>query len=326
MYTVPTYLRSQGNQGLANAAQASDESVTPKVKAEFDTLMRGLLKPDGENNVNEEELFAALVQERVYSLKGQEIGDQFRAAYEKNKSQCTNSNGYCYFEKAARDSLKEFQAAGNLSVEEADKIHSEAFEAAQLDANHTALFDSHGGVNDPTMAVSKMEAALLAAQTMLEKISSGAVAAPSHALHAEYPALGTMPLKSSTGISVVGGTGGDPDIGSKVKSEITPRKFKIDGNEGMLWKPFAEHTGKLIMMLPPTYTGQVASITLRNAETGQKLDTGRYFSVGEGVTAREKWIFKKPGDKYPDNVNVVIKFRDGNTQTLHIAKPGKRYD
>lgn len=327
MYTVPSVLRSQSNQTVANAAQAPDAGVSTPAKSEFDTLMTGLLKPDGENNVNEEELFAALVQERIYSLKGQEVGDQFKAVFDKNKAQNTGANGYCFFEKAARDSLKEFQASGNLTLDEANKVHSEAFEAAQLDDNHTALFDSYGGANDPTMAVAKMEAALISAQAMIQKIATGAIAAPDHALNAEYPALGTIPLRSD-GVAVLGGagTGGDPKIGSKVKTEVTPRRFKIDGNEGMLWKPFAEHTGKLIMMLPPTYTGQVASITIRNSETGNKLDAGRYFSVGAGPTGREKWIFKKAGDKYPDNLNVQIKFKDGNVQTLHIAKPGKRYD
>ncbi|MBN8547969.1 MAG: hypothetical protein J0M12_01500 [Deltaproteobacteria bacterium] len=324
MYTVPSVLRAQSVQGVTNAAQDADSSIDPAVKAKFDTFMKGVLTPDKENNVNEEELFAGLIQERIYSLKGQEVGDQFKAVFDKNKAQCMGQNGYCFTEKAARDSLVEFQSSGKLTLDEANKIHSEAFEAAQLDDNKTALFDGHGGPNDPTMAVAQMEAALLAAQTMLQKISSGAVAAPNHAITAEYPALGTIALR--TDITQLGGTGGDPKIGSKVKSEITPRRYKIDGNEGMLWKPFAEHTGKLIMMLPPTYTGQVQSITLRNSETGHKLDAGRYFSVGAGPTGREKWIFKKPGDKYPDDVTVQIKFRDGNMQTMHIAKPGKRYD
>lgn len=321
MYTVPPIVNYASTQGVSQTTTSGTPATTGTVDSEFGSLMQGLLQPDSGNNVNEEELFAALVQERVYTLKGQQAGDNFKAIFDKHKSQNMGKNGYCFHETAARNALKEFQSSGGMSLDEANKIHSEAFEAAQLDGNNTALFDGIGGANDPTKATASMQAALLSAQMLLKKWDSGQTPLPDHALNAEYPALGTMALTSfSNGL-----TGSDPKIGVKDAGDFTPKGQKIDGNEGMLWKPFSHVTGKLIMLLPPSYTSQVSKITLRT-EDGKKLEDGKYFSVGAGASGREKWVFKKPGDHYPENLQVQVKFKDGNVRTIHIAKPGKRYD
>lgn len=321
MYTVPLVLRSQSSQAFATAPQTRDSSVETAQDSSFDSLVRGLLKPDQANNVNEEELFAALVQERVYSLKGQEAGDAFKATFEKSKMENAGLNGYVFLENAARDALKEYQSSGALTAEEADRIHSEAFRAAQLDSNHTALFDGHGGPNDPTRAVASIDAALTAAGALLAKYDAGSEEAPEYALNADYSAMGTLPLKSEE----VQGHGGKENIGRRRAGEYKLRNGKIDGVDGMLWKPESETQGTLIMMLPPSYTDQVQKITLRDSE-GRRIENGRYFSVGAGPTGREKWVFSKRGDRYPEDVRVDIKFRDGNVQTLLIPKPGQRYD
>lgn len=321
MYTIPPLLRSQSNQVLATRSADTSTATQESVSPEFDSLMRGLLKADGENNVNEEELFASLIVERISSLKGQSAADSFKTLLEKHKGQSMGTGGYCFVENAARGALKEYQASGALTPEEANSIHAQAFEAAQLDSNKTALFDSIGGPNDPTKAVASMETALLAAQSLLKKFDSGEITVPSHPVDGEYPALGTEPLKS-LGFGV---GGGDPGIGAKEAGEYKPKGFRLDGAEGMLWKPFSHTTGKLIMLLPPSYTKQVASLTLRDAE-GHKIDSGRYFSVGLGPNGREKWVFSKPGNRYPEDITLHVKFKDGNTKRIHIAKPGRRYD
>ncbi len=332
MYTVPAGLRSQSNQAVAPATNGQTGSGDTKVSSEFDTFMRGILKADGENNVNEEELFASLIVERIKALKGQAAADEFRGVLEKHKGLNKGSGGYCFTETAARNALKEFQGSGKLTQEEADKIHSEAFEAAQLDNYKTALFDSIGGANDPTRAVATMEAALLSAQTMLKKFDSGELKASSHPVDSEYPAMGTEPIR--TGLLSASGTDegpmgpvldGDPNIGAKEAGEVRPKGNKIDGAEGMLWKPHSHTTGKLIMLLPHNYNKQVASITLRDSE-GKKIESGRYFTTGGGTAGREKWVFSKGGDKYPKDITVNIKFRDGNIKKIHIANPGQRYD
>ena len=331
MYTLPVGLRSQSNQAVASTSNGQTSGGDNKVSSEFDTFMRGILKADGENNVNEEELFASLVVERIKVLKGQAAADEFRGVLETHKGLNKGTGGYIFVETAARNALKEYQASGKLSQEEADKIHSEAFEAAQLDQYKTALFDSIGGANDPTRAVASMEAALLSAQTLLNKFDSGELKASSRPVGGDYPAMGTEPIAtrglsaSEAELATLPVEDGDPNIGVKEAGEFRPRGNKLDGNEGMLWKPHSHTTGKLIMMLPHSYTKQVASITLRDAE-GNKIESGRYFSTGGGPTGREKWVFSKGGDRYPDDITVNIKFKDGNVRKIHIAKPGQRYD
>ena len=71
----------------------------------------------------------------------------------------------------------------------------------------------------------------------------------------------------------------------------------------ILWKPVAENGGKLVVLFPKA----VGNITIRDAETGQVLDTGRSTgpSNGYGDTVR----FNKPGSAFK---NVVIEDGDGN--------------
>jgi hypothetical protein len=314
MYSIPALLRQQLNQILAPEVAAQESSAPAKPAANFDTLVAGILSPDQNKQVNEEELFAGLVLERVYATKGQETGDAFKLVLDKHREQNTGKGGYIFEEKAARDALKEFSQSGSLSSDEADQIHSQAFGAAQLDTNLAALYDSTGGPGDSTKAILGIELALSNAKQALEKYSSGAQAVPLFGLHADYSIQG-----STTGRSI-SSTPGNID-----KTDRVGRKNKLDGNDGLLWKPVSETLGKAIMMLAPEYAGQVKSIQLVNSE-GKIVDKARYFSGGSDMYPREKWVFRRPGADYPENVTVQIKLNDGDVQRIKIPRPGQRYD
>lgn len=102
-------------------------------------------------------------------------------------------------------------------------------------------------------------------------------------------------------------SGGEPlDFRSSYKDEA-----KTDSDEGeepitksnILWKPASANDGKLVVLFPKA----VGNITIRDAETGKVLDTGRSAgpSNGYGDTVR----FNKPGSAFR---NVVIEDGDGN--------------
>lgn len=313
MYTIPALLRQQLNQVVAPKSQALE---TPQVKAPgdgFDALIRGILSPNQTNEVSEEALFAGLVVERIASLKGEEAGNSFAAVLEKQRQLKTGKNGYIFEENAARDALKEFAASGAISTDEAEQIHSQAFSAAQLDNNTGSLFDHIGGTGDPTKAVEAIDAALAKAKQVLEKYASGEISVPSHGIHDDYSVAST--LRSTNAVS-------SAEIN---KSNLSGKSNKLDGADGLLWKPVSETLGKAIMMLAPEYAGQVKSIQLVNSE-GTVIDRARYFSGGSEMYPREKWVFKRPGEDYPNGVSVRIKFNDGESQLIKIPKPGQRYD
>lgn len=322
MYTTPLTVRKQSVQALSPTTgpitREAETNGDTQATSDFDTLMRGVLKPDQANNVNEEELFAGLVLERVYALKGQETGDAFRGVLDQHKTLNTGNGGYVFNEKAARDALKAFQESGKLTVEEADKIHSEAFSAAQLDDNKTALFDSIGGANDPTRAVASIDVALAGAKALIEKYTAGTEAPPQNLLRSEYPALGIHPVSKT----ISGSLG---SLSANDKSDVTPKGNKLDGAEGLLYKPLSYTQHKAILMLPPSYAGEVKSIVMRD-ENGKVVDRAKYFSGGNPVYPREKWVFRKRGEDLPENVTIQVKFKDGSVKNIKIAKPGERYD
>jgi hypothetical protein len=162
-------------QGLFKAL--SQQVVGPKTAqatattggGEFDATLKSFLSSDPAQKVSEEELFSALVQERIKKVKGEGALKEFQEQLAQSKQTHTKAGGFVASEDATKDALRAFQAAGKLSQEETDVIYSQAFAAAQLDENKDALFDNRGGPNDPTMAVASMEQALLLSRALVQK-------------------------------------------------------------------------------------------------------------------------------------------------------------
>lgn len=94
-----------------------------------------------------------------------------------------------------------------------------------------------------------------------------------------------------------------------------------DGNEGFLWKPVSETTGKLVVLLPSSLTGKISSVKL----VKDSLDeTGRLSSVANGN--REHYRFEKAGSGYPDKTKVVVSLKAGCTISYTIPDTSERWD
>ncbi len=139
---------------------------------DFEIQLKGMLSPDQANNVSEEELFSALISERISNENGPELSDKFNSIFAIKKSEMQKSDSYIPMEDAAKEALRELRANGDLTSEQADKIYSQAFAGAQLDGNTNALYDGRGGPGDDSIAVSQLEQALLSARTITEKFDT----------------------------------------------------------------------------------------------------------------------------------------------------------
>ncbi len=154
------------NSLLRSALGSSEETTSDKdtqVEGGFDTQLRALLTPDANNATNEEELFAAILHQRIQSLKGDGAAEDFEVQLGKRKAALTRGDGYVNVEKAAKQALGDMVSAEHMTKEEAQMIRAEAFQAAQLDDNHDALYDGRGSEGDATIATADVETALLAA-------------------------------------------------------------------------------------------------------------------------------------------------------------------
>ena len=141
--------------------------------SDFNSILSGLVQPDSANNVNEEELFASLLTERIAKLKGNDAAAEYQELLETEKGLIQRADGYVSYETAAKNALSKMVASESLSKEEADQVHAEAFEGAQLDDNLEALYDGRGSENDPTIAIMSMDSALEMARLRIEAFNDG---------------------------------------------------------------------------------------------------------------------------------------------------------
>jgi len=258
----------------------------------FDMTLKGLMKPDGANKVSEEDLFSALIQERIKKEKGEDALKAFQELLATTKQSMQKPDGYIPVEDATKAALINFQTSGKLTAEEADTMYSEAFAAAQLDGNSEVLFDNRGGPNDPTIAVATMEQALMGSRVKIEKFDSGAEKAPLRSLL-------------------------EPSASKAALTGVTP------GADGFLWKPESEKDKKLVVLLPPRLSGMVANVRLMGPN-GEEIETGRYSGNGNG--GREHFRFSRAGGSYPDGLSVEVKLSNGETVRFGVGETSARSD
>ena len=90
---------------------------------------------------------------------------------------------------------------------------------------------------------------------------------------------------------------------------------------GFLWKPSGESTGKLVVLLPPQYTGHVSACFV-GTRGGSVIEQGNYAGVHNGD--REHYRYSKPGSAYPAGVVVVADLKSGGSVHWPIPSPGSR--
>lgn len=275
--------------GLLKAA-----SDTGNSQGDFNSTLKAFLAPDQSNKVSEEELFSALVQERIKKTKGESALSEFKTLFESAKQRLRKPNGFVPVEDAAKEALKEFRDTQKISKEEADTIYSQAFAGAQLDQNKDALFDGRGGPNDPTIAVAEMEQALLLSGALISKFDSGAETAT------------TRMLDEPSNVITSGGAGAPA-------SEA--------GGAGFLFKPISESDGKLVVLLPPRLAGLVKSVSLLGPN-GEVIDTGRY--TGNGNGGRDHYRFSRAGGQYQDGLTVQATLATGELVRYIIKETSQR--
>ncbi len=280
-------LPTQGN-GSADKAVSQSSSDSG-----FDATLKAFLGTDSAKKVSEEELFSALIQERIKKTKGDDALKEFQGLLSDAKTRLRKPDGFIPIEDATKEALRAFRDSGKLKTEEADSLYSQAFAAAQLDENKEVLFDDRGGPNDPTMAVAAMEQALLLSRALVEKFDAGSEKAPERSLS-----------EVSNGKVFSGGS-----------------VYPGGGDTGFLYKPVSESDGKLVVLLPPRLTGLVKGLTLIGPN-GEIIEQGRY--TGNGNGGREHFRFGKPGAQYPDGLTVQATLASGELVRYIIKETSQR--
>lgn len=273
-------------------------SESPEVLgASFHDILAQQLNPDTQGQVNEEQLFSALIYERLNTEKGMSVAEQYAAELELHG----NAVGSNAIENNARTALSSLVDQDILSSEEAEEIHAQAFKAAQLDDNTEALYDSLGSRNDPTVAVTLVELAITKAQEQVTRFTSGA----------EDAGRLSLDLVSGSPASTSTASG---------SSEIQ-RNFV--GGGGFLFKPVSESNGNLAVLLPKSMAGDVSGITLVDSQGNTIENEDSYGIYDDG---RPLFRFNRPGSGYSTNLTVEVGLKGGGVKEYFIPNPSQRYE
>ncbi len=283
---------------VASVTESSTEKSDQEAQISFSSLLSDFLPPETGQEINEEQLFATIIAERLDGMKGSDALGSYQDSFEKYMSEMTYSNGYVPVEDAARAALGDLVDRGVLSKDEAESIHAQSFQAAQLDDNLSALYDSLGS----TIAVSMVEMALESSSRMLVAFDSGEKDA------------GKMSLsyQQASGIGFVSSS-------SSESGQVT--NTTIGG--GFLFKPVSEGDGNLVVLLPSSMSGSVSKVSILGSN-GQILDQGR--GLDDYDDGRPLFRFSSPGTSYPDNITVEALMTNGESYSYAIPYPGQRYE
>ncbi len=306
-----TQTQSSGTTSGTTTTPKSNADATTSAVDDFSAYIKKALGGDTKTQVSEEELFAALIEQKLHA-EDPAAAEFFAAEKAKLSASMAKPDGYVPVEDVAAAALRATVAAGKMDKTKAEKINGEAFAGAQLDDNKDALYDDRGGENDPTIAVAQMEAALLALRTSMEKIEKGETTVAPRDLNTpsnQKPAAGGSATLNTTGSSSMSGS------------------QKLDGSGGFLWKPESDSNGKLVVLLPKDLTDAVSKVEIYSSlppTEANKLASGKF--TGNANGDRGHFRFDKPGSEYGDNVYVVATKNDGGTVSWLIEDGGKRND
>ncbi len=308
----------QPSQQVKDTATPVNPINSTASEQDFAAFITKALGGDTTKEVSEEEIFSALIAQKLHQEKA-EAGDFYSQKVAELSKTMAKPDGFIPMEDVAAAALRATVAAGKIDRTTAEKINGEAFAQAQIDDVKDALYDSRGGPNDPTVAVAKMEAALLSMKSIVEKFEKGEItAAPRDLDSPSNKAPGQM-LPGAPATNAVASNG-------KVPSGV---QNPADGAMGFLWKPVSSSDGKLAILLPATLTGSIEKVELYSAlppTEKTKLAQGRFSGTNVNEGNRSNFRFPKKGDEYGDQVFVVVTKSDGTTVTYEIDDTSKRID
>lgn len=153
MWRVMSRLRttdfSHTLKGLA-PRQPATRSTSPTFMQSFQSLLG---KRSSTEKVNEEELFAATLYDRIKDGYGDSLAADFKTAFRLNMADKPKRERISSPERAANETLTFFANSTKLSQEEVEALRSECFRAAQIDDKTDKLWDSEGSAQDRSIAV-----------------------------------------------------------------------------------------------------------------------------------------------------------------------------
>ena len=264
--------------------------------------------------INEQESYATLVHHSLTSTHPQ-LAKRFEQELKQATESYKKNHGDTNMFKISDRIVRQFVREKAITQEQYQALRNYSFGNAQLDNNRTLLSSARAedaiGDNTPVRAVSTFYKKLETNQPATsEEIAIFRAEEAKISVQKWREKQADQPIKPTNTIAIDGGI----DTLKSVDS-IAP---------GFLWKPSSESDGRLVVLLPSTFTQSVHSVSLASPSGKTDLEGGKYSGIGNG--GRLHFRFGKSGSSYPDGTNVVVTFVDGSTLRIPIKDTGTRVE
>ena len=287
-----------------------------KVEVGQSSAVMSLMKRRGK--LSEAQLFGAVMSDKVANHTSVEVAQEFKKNFRQAKRDNREKVGSRGVVEAAMFALDKLEKGGKISSDCSKVLTSESWTLSQLDNNPNDVGSRKEMMNGGVSRSSGIEQyqqrnslyecgelSLTAVSEEMLKSQRGASTA-SGAKASKIDSSAAMMTKETGSLQQAG----TPDSGN---SAIYQR--------GFLFKPVSDSTGKVAILMPPSLTGKVQSVSIYS---NNRVENGNYGGVGNGF--REHFRFSEPGSKYPPNSQVRVTLYDGTTHNVTIPNPLLRYE
>lgn len=268
--------------------------------------------------LSEAQLFGAVMSDKIAEHTSPEVAREFRKSFRQAKREEREKTGCRGIVNAAMRSLDQLVAGGRISQDCARVLTNESWTLSQLDQNP----DNVAQRSEMGMDVSRLagieqfhrnnelyeSGELPLTEVTNEMLSAQRVSSSGSSQSSVKVSAGAQNADSSGEVSVSRST--SSDFG---RSPIYER--------GFLFKPVSDSTGKVAILMPPSLTGKVKSVSIKSSDG---IESGAYGGVGNGF--REHFRFRRPGSSYSPDLSILVTLRDGTIHTVRIPDPGLRYE
>ena len=157
------------SQAAVKPVDSEKETNTEEIKTQesseddFSAYLMKSLGRTGQQEVNEEELFSAVISQRL-NAENPEAATFYDQKVKELSVSMARADGYVPLEDVAKSALQATVDEGHVTQEQAEVINGEAFSSAQRDENLDCLYDGRGD----TAAVATMEEAMFKVKQIMD--------------------------------------------------------------------------------------------------------------------------------------------------------------
>jgi hypothetical protein len=315
---------SNSTNTLQSGLTQSTTSPELKSSLNFENELKQYLAPDAEGKINEEDLFASLINFNLKNSKSVKASNTFQEAFLRQKLEHELTNGYIPIEDAAKSALKDVINSGAISKEEGDSIFSQSFQGAQLDSNSDSLYDSRGGENDATVAAEILDTALQKSKQAVADLASGTITLQARSLLDEASSgqfsssnassfSGTDTTSSAASESSASFTASSQDI-SNGATEANPYNFETFTADDLPPLPGEKNSKKTESNNSSVTSAQNSSNDSATSSTKvYTIDGPKGFEFSPASNASQRLTITLPETVTGNISQLLIKDQDGKT-------------